>query len=337
MAQTGKLKVAINGFGRIGRLFFRAGFEKLDIVAINDLCDAPTSAHLLKYDSTHRTYDKTVTSDETSITVAGKKIRYTKIKNPEELPWKELGVDVVLECTGIFTDKSKALAHVKAGAKKVMVSAPGKDADLTVVFGINHEKYDPKNHQVLSNASCTTNCLAPIAKVLHDSFGIEEGLMTTIHSYTNDQQLLDAPHKDLRRARAGALSMIPTTTGAAKAVGLVLPELNGKLNGISIRVPTPNVSLVDLVVKTKKEVSVEKINQALSEAANGAMKGVLLVEDAPLVSSDFIGSSYSSIVDSQSTMVMGPNFAKVFSWYDNEMGFSTRMVDLALYMQSRGL
>jgi glyceraldehyde 3-phosphate dehydrogenase len=332
-----KLKVAINGFGRIGRIFLRAGFEKLDIVAVNDLGDAKTSAHLLKYDSTHRTYEHSVSHDETSLIVNGKKIRYTKIKDPTQLPWKELGVDLVLECTGVFTDKEGAAKHLAAGAKRVMVSAPAKNADLTVVFGINHEEYNPAKHTVVSNASCTTNCLAPIAKVLHDAFGIENGLMTTVHSYTNDQQLLDAPHKDLRRARAGALSMIPTTTGAAKAVGLVIPELNGKLNGVAIRVPTPNVSLVDLVINTKKDVSVEGINQALREAANGRLKGILHCEDAPLVSSDFIGSPISSIVDMENTMVMGPRLAKVFSWYDNEYGFSTRMVDMALYMQSKGI
>ena len=332
-----KLKVAINGFGRIGRIFFRAGFDKLDVVAINDLCDSKISAHLLKYDSTHRTFAPDVHADETSLTVAGKKIRYTKIKDPTQLPWKELGVDLVLECTGVFTDKEAASKHLQAGAKRVMVSAPAKDVDLTIVYGINHEQYDPKKHTVVSNASCTTNCLAPVAKVLHDTFGIERGLMTTVHSYTNDQPILDAPHKDLRRARAAALSMVPTTTGAAKAVGLVLPELNGKLNGISVRVPTPDVSLVDLVITTTKDVTVDSINAALKEAASSTLKGVLHCEDAPLVSSDFIGNPYSSIVDTQSTMVMGPKMAKVFSWYDNEYGFSMRMVDTALYMQSKGI
>lgn len=332
-----KLKVAINGFGRIGRIFLRAGFERLDIVAINDLCDAHISAHLLKYDSTHRTFGYEVRSEETHLAVGDKKIRYTKIKDPTQLPWKELGVDLVLECTGVFTDKEGASQHLQAGAKRVMISAPAKNADLTVVYGINHEQYDPQKHTVVSNASCTTNCLAPVAKVLNDAFGIEHGLMTTIHSYTNDQPVLDAPHKDLRRARAAALSMIPTTTGAAKAVGLVMPELNGKLNGISVRVPTADVSLVDLVVNTKKAVTVESVNRALREAAQGSLKGVLHCEDAPLVSSDFIGSSYSSIVDTASTMTMGSNMVKVYSWYDNEFGFSSRMVDLALYMQSRGI
>lgn len=332
-----KVKVAINGFGRIGRIFFRAGFEDLDIVAINDLCDAKTSAHLLAFDSTHRRFPGEVSADETHLIVNGKKIQYTKIKDPAQLPWKSLGVDLVLECTGVFTDRDGAALHLKAGAKKVMVSAPAKNADLTVVYGINHEHYDPKKHEVISNASCTTNCLAPVAKVLNESFGIKNGLMTTIHSYTNDQPILDAPHKDLRRARAAALSMIPTTTGAAKAVGLVMPELNGKLNGISVRVPTPDVSLVDLVVETEKDVTVESVNKALLEASQKSLKNILYCEEAPLVSSDFIGSPYSSIVDMQSTMVMGPRMAKVFSWYDNEFGFSRRMVDLAMYMGRKGL
>ncbi len=332
-----KLKVAINGFGRIGRILFRAGFEKLDIVAINDLGEAKTSAHLLKYDSTHGIFPADVKAEESNLIVAGKKIRYTKIKDPTELPWKELGVDVVLECTGKFTGKEDAMKHVQAGAKRVIVSAPAKGADLTVVYGVNHEQYDPKKHTVLSNASCTTNCLAPVAKVIHDAFGIEYGLMTTVHSYTNDQHTLDAPHKDLRRARAAAVSMIPTTTGAAKAVGLVLPELNGKLNGISVRVPTPDVSLIDLVAQTKKDVTVEAVNSALKEAAHGSLKGILSYEEAPLVSCDFIGNPYSSIVDIESTMTMGPRLVKVYSWYDNEFGFSLRMVDLALYLQSRGV
>ncbi len=332
-----KPRVAINGFGRIGRILFRAGFEKLDFVAINDLGEAKTSAHLLKYDSTHRTFAADVKCDETSLSVNGKKIRYTKLKDPTQLPWKELGVDLVLECTGKFTEKEDAMKHVQAGAKRVIVSAPAKGADLTVVFGVNHEQYDPSKHTIVSNASCTTNCLAPVAKVLHDAFGLEHGLMTTVHSYTNDQHTLDAPHKDLRRARAAALSMIPTTTGAAKAVGLVLPELNGKLNGISVRVPTPDVSLVDLVAQTKREVSVETVNSALKDAAAGSLKGILYCEEAPLVSSDFIGNPYSSIVDMQSTMTIGSNMVKVYSWYDNEFGFSLRMVDLALYIQSRGL
>jgi glyceraldehyde 3-phosphate dehydrogenase len=292
----------------------------------------------LKYDSTHRTYDKTVTSDETSITVGGKKIRYTKIKDPTQLPWKELGVELVLECTGVFTDKEGAMKHVQAGAKRVLISAPAKNADMTVVYGLNHEEYNPAKHTVVSNASCTTNCLAPVVKVLNDTFGVEQGLMTTIHSYTNDQQLLDAPHKDMRRARAAAMSMIPTSTGATKAVGLAIPELNGKLNGISVRVPTPDVSLVDIVVTTKKDVTVEAINEAFKAAAmSGPLKGILAYEEEQLVSTDFIGSPYSSIVDADSTMVMGTRMAKVYAWYDNEYGFSKRMVDLAVYMQSKGI
>jgi len=336
MAKNHKVKVAINGFGRIGRIFFRAAHQDIEIVAINDLYDSKISAHLLAYDSTHRGFPGQISADENSLSVDGRRIRYTKIKDPTQLPWAELGVDLVLECTGVFTDRDAAALHLKAGAKKVMVSAPAKGADLTVVYGINHELYDPKKHQVISNASCTTNCLAPVAKVLHQNFGIKNGLMTTVHSYTNDQPILDAPHKDLRRARAGALSMIPTTTGAAKAVGLVMPELNGKLNGIAVRVPTPNVSLVDLVVETEKDVTADSINMALKEAAAGSLRGVLYCESAPLVSSDFIGNPYSSIVDLQSTMTMGPRMAKVFSWYDNEFGFSKRMADLAQFMAIKG-
>ena len=327
-----KIKVAINGFGRIGRIFFRAAQDQLDIVGINDLCDANTSAHLLKYDSSHGIFPADVTADAENIVVNGKKIRYTQIRDPQELPWKELGVDLVLECTGVFTAKEKAELHLKAGAKKVMVSAPGKGVDLTVVYGINHDQYDSSTHDIVSNASCTTNCLAPVAKVLHENFGIENGLMTTIHSYTNDQPILDAPHKDLRRARAGASSMIPTTTGAAKAVGLVLPELNGKLNGLAVRVPTPNVSLVDLVVQTQKDVTAEVVNEALISASRGNLEGILHCEAKPLVSSDFNGNPFSSIVDLSCTSTMGNRMLKVLSWYDNEYGFSSRMVDLAKHM-----
>lgn len=336
MANSRKPRVAINGFGRIGRIFTRAALERIEIVAINDLGDAHTSAHLLKYDSSHGRMKAEVSASESHIQVNGSKINYTRIKDPSTLPWKDLDVDLVLECTGVFTDRDGAALHMQAGAKKVMVSAPAKNADLTVVFGINHENYDPKKHQVISNASCTTNCLAPVAKVLHTNFGIKNGLMTTVHSYTNDQALLDAPHKDLRRARAGAISMIPTTTGAAKAVALVLPELDGKLNGCAIRVPTPDVSLVDLVVETEKDVTVESVNAALIKAAQNELKGILHCESAPLVSVDFIGTTESSIVDLQSTMTMGPRLLKVFSWYDNEYGFSSRMVDMAEYMSHRG-
>ena len=332
-----KVKVGINGFGRIGRLVFRAGFKDLDIVGINSLDDPKGMAHLLKYDSTHGIYDGEIKAEDKALIVDGKKIPVSAIKNPAEIPWKEWGVDLVLECTGAFKSKEDFLKHLHAGAKRVLVSAPADGVDLTVVYGLNHKLYDPTKHQVLSNASCTTNCLAPLAKVMHDAFGIESGLVTTIHSYTNDQQILDAPHKDLRRARAAGMSMIPTTTGAAKAVGLVMPELKGKLDGISVRVPTPNVSLVDLVFQSKKEVSVEAINGALKKAASSDWKGILACESAPLVSVDFNGNPHSSIIDLPSTMVTGTHMAKVFSWYDNEMGFSRRMVDMAKVMNDRGL
>ncbi|MGZ5278753.1 MAG: type I glyceraldehyde-3-phosphate dehydrogenase, partial [Pseudobdellovibrionaceae bacterium] len=330
-------KVGINGFGRIGRVLFRAGFDKFDIVGINNMDSVEGAAHLLKYDSAHGIYNREVSYDENSITVDGKKIPVFKSRNPAEIPWKSLGVDMVLECTGAFKKKEDFMLHIQAGAKRVMVSAPADGADLTVVYGINHESYDPSKHHVISNASCTTNCLAPMAKVLHETFGIESGMMTTIHSYTNDQRILDAPHSDLRRARSAAVSMIPTTTGAAKAVGLVLPELKGKIDGTSIRVPTPNVSLVDLTFNSSKDLSIEAINEALTKASKGAMKGVLAVEEKELVSIDFNGNPYSSIIDLGCTMVIGKRLGKVMSWYDNETGFSNRMVDLALYMESRGL
>ncbi len=332
-----KLKVGINGFGRIGRVLFRAGFDKFDIVGINNLDSVEGAAHLLKYDSAHGIYNREVTADDNSITVDGKKIPVFKSKNPAEIPWASVGADLVLECTGAFKKKEDFMLHIKGGAKRVMVSAPADGADTTVVFGINHESYDPSKHYVVSNASCTTNCLAPLAKVMHETFGIESGMMTTIHSYTNDQRILDAPHSDLRRARSAAVSMIPTTTGAAKAVGLVLPELKGKIDGTSIRVPTPNVSLVDLTFNSTKDLSIEAINEALTKAAQGSMKGVLAVEKKELVSIDFNGNPYSSIIDLKSTMVIGKRLGKVMSWYDNETGFSNRMVDLALYMGSRGL
>lgn len=332
-----RVKVGINGFGRIGRVLFRAGFEKLDIVGINNLGDAETTAHLLKYDSTHGIFDADVEAGDNCIIVNGKKIPLCAERDPSKLPWGKWGVDVVLECTGAFKKKEDFMKHIEAGAKRVMVSAPAAGADLTIVYGINHTSYDPSKHHVISNASCTTNCLAPVAKVLNDSFGIERGLMTTIHSFTNDQRVLDAPHSDLRRARTATASMIPTTTGAAKAVTLVLPELEGRLDGTSVRVPTQNVSLVDLSFISKKEISVESINQALTAAAGGALKGVLAVEKKELVSIDYNGNPYSSIVDLPSTMVTGKNFGKVFSWYDNETGFSNRMIDLAMYMAEKGL
>lgn len=335
-----KLRVGINGFGRIGRVLFRAGFEKLDIVGINSLDSIEGDAHLLKYDSSHGIFNADVTTEgEHTLVVNGKKIPTSATRNPAEIPWKQWGgVDMVLECTGAFKDKSEFAMHLNNGAKRVLVSGPAeKGADLTVVYGINHTAYDPANHTVVSNASCTTNCLAPLAKVLNDAFGIEHGTMMTVHSYTNDQKILDAPHKDLRRARSAAVSMIPTTTGAAKNVGLVLPEMKGRIDGISIRVPTPNVSLVDFTFTAKKDVTVEAVNNALIEASKGALKGILAVETKELVSVDFNGNTHSSIVDLASTMVVGPRMVKVLSWYDNEVGFSNRMVDMALYMAQKGL
>lgn len=331
-----KVRVGINGFGRIGRILFRAGFDKLDIVGINNTADPGSTCHLLKYDSTHGRYNRKVQCEENAITVDGKRIPLAYTRNPEDIPWKEWEVDVVLECTGAFKKAEDFQKHIKAGAKKVLVSAPAPGADMTIVYGVNHQSYDPKKHNVVSNASCTTNCLAPVAKVLHETFEIEQGLMTTVHSYTNDQNVLDAGHKDLRRARAAALSMIPTTTGAAAAVGLVLPELKGKLNGLAVRVPTPNVSMVDLVIQTKKEVSVDAINNTLLAASDGSMKGILDCSDEPLVSCDFNGNPFSSIADLTNTMVSGDHMAKIFAWYDNEMGFSHRMVDMALYMHQQG-
>lgn len=325
-----KLKVAINGFGRIGRQIFRINLAKqyFDIVAINDLTDAKTLAHLLKYDSNYGTIENEISNTDDSISVDGQSYKVLKERDPEKLPWKDLGVDLVIESTGFFTDKAGASKHLTAGAKKVIISAPGKDADFTVVLGVNEEKYDPANHHIISNGSCTTNCLAPVAKVLNDNFEIEKGLMTTIHSYTNDQRILDLPHEDLRRARAAALSMIPTSTGAAKAIGLVLPELNGKLNGIAIRVPTPTVSITDLTCVVKKETTKEEVNAKMKEAADGRMKGILAYNELPLVSMDYKHSPLSSIVDGLSTEVIGGNLVKVLSWYDNEWGYSNRVVDL---------
>ncbi|MCE3010654.1 MAG: type I glyceraldehyde-3-phosphate dehydrogenase [Proteobacteria bacterium] len=332
-----KLRVGINGFGRIGRVLFRAGFEEVEIVGINTLDSLDGVSHLLKYDSTHGRFKGDVKHDEKNLFVNGQKINIAKNKNPAEIPWSDWGVDLVLECTGAFKKKEEFLLHKTAGAKKVMVSAPADGADLTIVYGINHESYNPSQHDVISNASCTTNCLAPLAKVLHETFGIENGVMTTVHSYTNDQQVLDASHKDLRRARSAAVSMIPTTTGAAKAVGLVLPQLKGKIDGVSVRVPTPNVSLVDFTFNTQKEVSVAAINAALTQAAQNQLKGILAVESEELVSVDYNGNTHSSIVDLPNTMVVGPRTAKVMSWYDNETGFSHRMIDLVKYMAERGL
>ena len=325
------IKLGINGFGRIGRLVFRAAMNRSDVevVAINDLTDAATMAHLLAYDSVHGKLPVAVTGKDGTIEVGGKTVAVTSIRDPAKLEWKDLGVDIVAECTGLFTDKESTSKHLAAGAKKVIISAPAKNPDITIVLGVNGNSYDPRKHHIISNASCTTNCLAPVAKVLLESFGIRCGLMTTIHSYTGDQRLLDFPHKDLRRARAAALSMIPTTTGAAKAVSLVLPELTGKLNGLAIRVPTPNVSIVDFVATIEKSgVTVADVNGALKEAAQGSLSGILSYCDLPLVSSDFNGSAYSSIVDAISTFVV-QDMVKVMSWYDNETGYSTRMVDLA--------
>ncbi|MBL8909302.1 MAG: type I glyceraldehyde-3-phosphate dehydrogenase [Archangium sp.] len=334
------IKFAINGFGRIGRMVLRAALSRketdIEIVAINDLDKPATLAHLFKYDSVHRNWPGTVTSNENSITIDGKTYKVTAEKDPAKLPWKELGVDVVMECTGRFTSQDKASLHLQAGAKKVLLSAPAKgDVDLTVCFGINHTSYDPAKHHIISNASCTTNCLSPVAKVLNDSFGIERGLMTTIHSYTNDQRILDLVHDDMRRARAAALSMIPSSTGAAKAIGLVLPELKGKLNGAAIRVPTPNVSLVDLTVNLKKSVTVDEVNKAMKAAADGPMKGVLQYDTEQTVSIDYNDNPHSSIFDSTQTQLIDGTFLKVFAWYDNEWGYSQRMVDVAKYLISK--
>ena len=330
-------KIAINGFGRIGRNVFRAaqGNADFEVVAINDLTDAATLAHLLKYDSVHGTFANEVSATEDAIVVDGKPIKIFSERDPAALPWKELGVEIVIESTGFFTNGADAGKHIQAGASKVIISAPGKDVDLTVCLGVNDDMYDPAKHHIVSNASCTNNCLAPVAKVLLEEFGIVKGLMTTVHAYTNDQRILDFPHSDLRRARAAALSMIPTTTGAAKAVSLVLPELQGKLDGLAVRVPTPNVSLVDLVVETEKQTSVEEVNAALKAAANGPLKGILDFIELPLVSSDFNGSPASSSVDAATTSVISGNMVKVMSWYDNEWGYSNRVVDLALFMAKK--
>ncbi|MBQ3113870.1 MAG: type I glyceraldehyde-3-phosphate dehydrogenase [Phascolarctobacterium sp.] len=332
-------KVGINGFGRIGREVFRVAFTnpEVEIVAVNDLTDAETLAHLLKYDSVHGTFPHEVTVDGDYIVVDGKKVKVLAQTDPAKLPWGELGVEIVVESTGRFTEGPKAAAHIKAGAKKVIISAPAKQEDITIVMGVNEDKYDPEKHNIISNASCTTNCLAPFTKVLMEKFGIESGLMTTVHSYTNDQRILDLPHKDLRRARAAACSIIPTTTGAAKAVALVLPELKGKLNGFAMRVPTPNVSITDLTVLLQKDTTAEEINAALKEAAEGKLKGILGYNELPLVSRDYNGCPLSSIVDGLSTMMVGPRMAKVVSWYDNEWGYSNRVVDLACYIAAKGL
>ena len=331
------VKIGINGFGRIGRVIMRAAQQKgadLDFVAVNDLTDAQTRAHLLTYDSVHGRFPGTVQAKDDGIVVNGEEIKMLTVKDPAQLPWKELGVEVVMECTGLFRERDKAAKHLEAGAKKVIISAPAKEPDITLVMGVNHQEYDPNTHHIISNASCTTNCLAPVAKVILDNFGIQRGLMNTIHAYTNDQMILDLPHKDLRRARAAALSMIPTTTGAAAAVSLVLPQLKGKLDGMALRVPTPNVSVVDLVAEMEKETSVDAVNAAFKKASEGELKGILGYTEEPLVSVDFNGNPLSSIVDALSTTVMEGRMVKVLAWYDNEMGYSTRMVDLAQFISS---
>lgn len=333
------VKVGINGFGRIGRNVFRAALNNpdVDIVAINDLTDVKTLAHLLKYDTTHGRLNATVEVGDSALIVNGKTIKVFAERDPGALPWGANGVEIVVESTGIFTAKEKAEAHLKGGAKKVIISAPATNEDITIVMGVNEDKYDAASHTVISNASCTTNCLAPFAKVLNDKFGIVKGMMSTIHSYTNDQSVLDLPHKDARRARAAAENIIPSTTGAAKAVSLVLPELKGKLNGMAFRVPTPNVSVTDLVVELSKNVTLDEINAALQEAANGPLKGIMNYSDEPLVSSDYNGDPASSTIDALSTMVVGDNMVKVVSWYDNEWGYSNRVVDLCAFVASKGL
>ena len=333
------VKVGINGFGRIGRNIMRAalGNKDIDFVVVNDLTNAATLAHLLKYDSVLGNLNAKVEVQGDGIAVDGDVFKVVSFRDPAQLPWKDLGVDVVFESTGLFTDRDAAAKHITAGAKRVVITAPAKGPDITVVMGVNHEKYDPAKHQIISNASCTTNCLAPVAKVLHEKYGIKKGWMTTVHAYTNDQQLLDLPHKDLRRARAAALSIIPTTTGAASAVGEVLPELKGKLDGIAMRVPVPNVSVVDLAVLVDKKTSRDEVNAAFRDASTGPLKGILQYMTEPLVSIDFRGNPYSSILDVDYTKVMDGDFVKILAWYDNEWGYSNRCVDLLKYMAGKGL
>ncbi len=333
------VRVGINGFGRIGRNVLRAAVlnkqTTLEFVAVNDITDTKTLAHLLKYDSVHGRFPGTVEATGDALVVNGKAIQVSAIKEPDKLPWKNLGVELVLESTGRFTDRDAAAKHLAAGARKVVISAPAKGEDVTIVMGVNHQKYDPTSHHVISNASCTTNCLVPVVKVVLDNWGFVHGYMTTIHSYTNDQQILDLPHRDLRRARAAALSIIPTTTGAAKATSLVIPEVKGKIDGISLRVPTPDVSIVELTAQVQKQTTAAEVNAAFKQAAQGALKGILDVSDEPLVSVDYIGSLYSSVVDAMSTAVIDGTFVHVSSWYDNEMGYSARCVDLLAYIASR--
>jgi glyceraldehyde 3-phosphate dehydrogenase len=328
------VRIGINGFGRIGRSMLRASLKnnEVEIAAINDLAPIETMAHLIKYDSVHGILDADVKADKDSIIINNKKIKYTSFKDPSQLPWKELEIDVAAECTGLFKDRESASKHLEAGAKKVIISAPAKDPDTTIVLGVNEKTYDSSKHNIISNASCTTNCLAPAAKVLKDNFGIKQGFMTTVHSYTGAQNILDAPHKDLRRARSAGVSMVPTTTGAAKAVGLVIPELEGKLNGLSMRVPTPNVSIIDFVINTEKtNITKEDVNNALKYASENEMKGILGYSEEPLVSIDYNGNSLSSIIDGLTTDVID-DMVKILSWYDNETGYSTRMIELAAYV-----
>lgn len=333
------VKIGINGFGRIGRLVLRDSLKRddIEVVAINSLRDEASNAHLFKYDSVHGVYQGNVETRPGEIVIDGHVVKLLQGREPQDIDWNSVGADIVLESTGLYVDAEKCSKHLGGSVKKVIISAPGKNVDLTVVMGVNEGSYDKDSHHIVSNASCTTNCLAPFAKVIHEKFGIVKGMMTTIHSYTNDQKLLDKYHKDLRRARAGALSMIPTSTGAAKAVGLVLPELNGKLNGFSMRVPTPNVSVVDLVVELKKDVTKEEVNAALKAASENELKGILGYTDEPLVSKDFNGSPLSSVIDGLSTMVIEGNMVKILSWYDNEMGYATRCSDLAVFMAGKGL
>ncbi|AMA71797.1 MULTISPECIES: ArsJ-associated glyceraldehyde-3-phosphate dehydrogenase [Aneurinibacillus] len=332
------VKIGINGFGRIGRNVLRVALQnpEVEVVGINDLTDAATLAHLFKYDSVHGTYHQNVRAEDNAIVIGDHSIKVSAERDPAKLPWKEWGVDIVVESTGRFTKREDAAKHLEAGAKKVIISAPAKNEDITIVLGVNEGTYDPEKHHVISNASCTTNCLAPLAKVLHRKFGIRRGLMTTVHSYTNDQQILDLPHKDMRRARAAGMSIIPTTTGAARAVALVLPELKGKLNGFAMRVPTPNVSVVDLVAELDKNVTVEEVNQALKAASENELEGILGYSEEPLVSRDYNGDPRSSIIDALSTMVIEDNMVKVVSWYDNEWGYSNRVVDLVNYVAQKG-
>ena len=328
------IRVAVNGLGRTGRMLIRAGLSEaeLDFVAVNDITDRATLAHLLKHDSVHGTLAPEVRAEGDDLLVGDRRMRVFRESDPVRLPWKEHAIDVVLECSGHFTDRDKAAKHLQGGARKVIISAPAKGADVTLCFGVNHTVYDPQKHDVISNASCTTNCLAPVVKVLQDTFRVRRGLMTTVHAYTNDQRILDLPHKDLRRARAAALSMIPTTTGAARAIGLIIPELAGKLDGLAVRVPTPNVSLVDLTVELERAATDEAVNAAMREAATGPLAGILYYCDEPLVSTDFNGTTYSSILDSQLTRVIDGTFCKVMAWYDNELAYARRLVDVAVHV-----